>query len=267
MTNTPKSNNFVGCLVAIAIVAIIASIVIPNMTSKSSPNKTDTEDQAKLPPIPAYTIELPAEGAAPASGPRGDAVDLFFCLDVSGSMDAKIDQVRKIDISKKTMVQVFGQIDRFQKQHPERKIKVGLCSFNSQAHVILPLQPFDMGKFVQAIGPLRPDGGTAIGGALCTALTELVRANDDAKAILVMTDGANTAGVVPEMVMQAIKQSNNSLKASTSDVEVFLVAFDVTASHFADVKRAGAEVVESRDSKSLEAIMGSLVEQVLLEAQ
>ena len=80
-----------------------------------------------------------------------------------------------------------------------------------------------------------------------------------------MTDGENNTGVAPHLVVQAIKSNANSQQVPTDDVQISLVAFDVNASVFSGVKQAGATVVESRDQKSLEVMMETIVAEVLLE--
>jgi Mg-chelatase subunit ChlD len=117
----------------------------------------------------------------------------------------------------------------------------------------------------RTIQDLSPTGSTAIGDAMRLAVRELLKAGVENKAIIVMTDGENTMGAQPDLVMQAIRRNHNNQQALTDDVKVFLVAFDVNAQVFEKVKTAGASVVESRDSASLEGILTTVVEEVLLE--
>ena len=267
-----KGFTLIELLVLIAIIVIILSSVVPHILkarTKTQTPKPGPGQPAATPPkpaIPPYQIDLagvpPSEGAAPK-----DTVGIFFCLDHSGSMGSKLKDQRKIDISKAAMRQVLNQINSFISTHPERKVKVGVCAFNSTVEIIQPLAPFDLAKLQRAIASMEPSGGTAIGGAIQTSLAELLKSKDETRAILVMTDGENTVGFPPDRVVQALKNNTNNQNILTADVEVFLVAFDVEGRVFDSVKSAGAIVVESRDQKSLESILGSLVEKVLLEKE
>jgi Ca-activated chloride channel family protein len=209
-----------------------------------------------------YQIPLTA---AKATERQLDSVGVMFCLDVSGSMDSSINGQPKIQISKEAMRTVFSQIEAYVKSNPEKKVYVGLVSFSSEARLILPPTPFDKGRLEQQTNALKTGGGTAIGDGMALALNELHQAGVESRAIIVMTDGENNRGAAPDQVMQAIRGNQNSLQTPTDDVSVFLVAFDVKSSVFQGVSQAGASVVESRDAKSLQEMLNTVVEEVLLE--
>jgi Ca-activated chloride channel family protein len=223
-------------------------------------------DSKARPAVPAYTLDLSAAAQGPGVAPAPDTVGLFFCLDTSGSMAGMMGKKRKIDISKDAMRVVFKQIDDYVRANPNKKVKVGICGFSSKPAMVRPLAPFDLKALGSAIEGLRPTSSTAIGDATKMALVELLKSNDETKAILVMTDGENNVGATPDKVVQAIKQNANNQHLATAGVDVFLIAFDVGGNLFKPVKDAGATVMESRDAASLQSIMTNLVEEVLLEA-
>jgi len=237
-----------GCAIAMGLVVL--AILLSNVLGSRDPR------------VPLDFSTLP-----PAKTTQPDTVGIFFCVDVSGSMTGEIGGARKIDISRRAMNLVFDQIDAFTHAHPEKKVKVGLCAFEAQPRIVLPLNLFDPNAARKAAASLRPGGNTGIGRAIVLALTELMKSGDETKAILVMTDGENNRGRGPEEIVRAIKQNNNTRKMPTGDVEVSLIAFDVKSSTFDGVKEAGAKVMESRDEASLQRIMTTIVEEVLLEAQ
>lgn len=194
-----------------------------------------------------------------------DSVGLFFCLDVSGSMEDSVGGKRKIEISKDAMRKVFAQIAAYQKSHPERRVLVGLCAFSGDARVVLPLAPFNPSALEQQLGKLRTGGGTAIGDAIALAMQQLHESAAETRAIIVMTDGENNKGAAPHEVVQAIRDNKNSRNATTGDTAMHLVAFDVDSKVFQQVKQSGAAVVESRDARSLQTMLDNIVEEVLLE--
>jgi uncharacterized protein YegL len=231
------------------------------------PKPTEAKAPAKQPELPLYQLDLSQIPQLTSETIRPNTVGLFFCLDTSGSMGNAIGGQAKIDISKEAMQQVFNQIATYIQSHPERKVEVGLCSFATTASLRQPLKAFDQSSLEQVIQPLQPSGGTAIGDAIILALKEVLKSGVETKAILVMTDGENNRGVPPHQVVEAIKQDRNNQQRLTADIDVFLIAFDINAAVFDAVKKAGAFVVESRDQKSLESVLSSVVEQVLLEAR
>ena len=213
----------------------------------------------------SHQLDLSGVRIAPSEQAPLGSVGLMFCLDISGSMGAMVGEQRKIDASKAAMRQVFAHVAAHMKSSPDTVVKVGLCSFSASATVLHPLGPFDESRLVRSIQDLQPTSSTAIGAAMTLALRELMKAGVESKAIIVMTDGENTRGVQPDQVMRAIRRNDNTQKALTDDVKVFLIAFDVNAQVFEKVKAAGAAVLESRDSASLAGILTSVVEEVLLE--
>jgi uncharacterized protein YegL len=221
--------------------------------------------------LPSNTVsssfQLPLDATDKSAARTLDTVGLIFCLDVSGSMDSSIDGKPKIAISKAAMRTVFAQVEAYVKAHPEKKVQVGLVSFSGDARLVLPLTPFDKNRLEQETSALKTGGGTAIGDAMVMAVNELQKSGVESRAIIVMTDGENNRGMPPEQVMQAIRENKNSAQAQTDDVSVFLVAFDVNSGVFQGVGQAGASVVESRDEKSLQEMLNTVVEEVLLEKQ
>lgn len=233
-------------------------------TSISNPQSEVPADRSGPPP---YQIDLSQIPLVTSEASEPDTMGLFFCLDVSGSMGGGIAGKTKIEISKEAMRRVFTQIASYVQSHPEKKVKVGLCAFDHRVTLLQPLETFDLSRLNLAIQPLQPVGNTAIGEAMILALKEILKSKVETRAMLVMTDGQNNRGVPPEQVVEAIKQNHNNGQILTADIDVFLVAFDINAEIFNKVKEAGAFVVESRDQKSLESILSTIVEQVLLEAR
>ena len=215
-------------------------------------------------------VPLDFSAVPPAKAPQPDTVGIFLCVDISGSMSDEIAGMPKIYISRRAMNAVFARIEAFATGRPEKKIKVGLCAFNSNPEIVLPLSPLNLDAARPAArraeAMLRRDGNTGIGRAIALAVTELMKSGDETKAIIVMTDGMNNSGRDPAEIVRAIKQNNNTRNMPTADVEVSLIAFDVKSGTFNGFKEPGAKVMESSDEGSLTHIMTSMVEEVLLEA-
>jgi Mg-chelatase subunit ChlD len=261
MTKRALWNRGLALPVLIALATVVYGIVGPSGCGSNTAKKSGG---------PGYTLgrgselRLDLAQAVPESL-LPNSVGMFFCLDTSGSMDGTVSGKRKIDVSKEAMRRVFAQIADYKERHRSKPVLVGLCSFDNKPHLLRGMEPFDREALERAITPLEARGGTAIGDAMALAVKALVKSGVETRAIIVMTDGENKQGAAPDRVVRAIKNNLNGQNMTTADTEVFLVAFDVNAQVFEEVKQAGAGVKESRNQASLESILNTLVEEVLLE--
>lgn len=214
---------------------------------------------------PPYRLTLP--GIKSKEAIQSDSLGVMFCVDVSPSMNDSVGGQRKIEVSKVAMKQVLNQIETWSKDKANAKkpLRVGLIAFSGRADVVRPLEPFNKAALERAVDNLQIGSATAIGDAMILASQELMRAGVENKAIIVLTDGENNRGVRPDYVMRALRNNHNNLDTPTDDVKVFLLAFDIQAAKFNEVKEAGAVVLESKDKAALEKIMSQTVEEVLLE--
>jgi Mg-chelatase subunit ChlD len=212
---------------------------------------------------PPYTLSLAEVSGkdAIAAGSLG----VMFCVDVSPSMNDRVGSERKIDASKAAMKTVLDQLEAWAKANPNKKLKVGLIAFSGRADVVRPLALFDKPALEKAIQNLQLGNATAIGDAMILGSQELLRAGVENKALIVLTDGENNRGIRPDWVMGALSKNHNNLAMPTDDVKVFLLAFDIQASKFNEVKNAGAAVLESKDKPALDKILKEAVDEVLLE--
>jgi hypothetical protein len=83
--------------------------------------------------------------------------------------------------------------------------------------------------------------------------------------VLILTDGLNTAGPAPNVVLPKLKKLAADQHSSFS---VHFVAFDVDARQFAPLKRLGATVVGAADEKQLNTQLQFILQQkILLEEE
>lgn len=132
--------------------------------------------------------------------------DLLIALDLSGSMqtaDMKINQqaVDRLQAAKQVL-------DRFIK---ERKgDRIGIIVFGSKAYLQAPLS-YDLDTIAQLVNETQigfAGENTAIGDAIGLGIKRLANIDADKRVMILMTDGANTAGrVKPDQAAQfAAKQ-------------------------------------------------------------
>ena len=111
----------------------------------------------------------------------------------------------------------------------------------------------------------KPDGGTPIGGAVADATNALWKIHADSRHVLVITDGENTVGRAPDVVLP--KLQNQCLKNGLV-VHFHFLAFDVDAKVFGGIKKFGATLVGASDEAQLNQKLNFLLEEkILLEKE
>ena len=128
-------------------------------------------------------IELPIAGR-----------DLMMALDISGSMEQKDFEVQGQQVTRLQLVKLVAG-DFIQRRQGDR---LGLILFGSQAYLQSPLT-FDRNTVERLMNDaiIRMAGpATAIGDAIGLAVKRLKDSPPDQRRLILLTDGANTAGVV-----------------------------------------------------------------------
>src|SRR5690606_23600246 len=112
---------------------------------------------------------------------------MVFVLDKSGSMQQREAGVSRLDVTKQATI---GALDLL---HPENR--VGVVVFDSDAQVLVPLQPVTERETLhRSLDRLTPGGGTSIYPALVLALEQLRQADTMVRHIVLMTDGLSQPG-------------------------------------------------------------------------
>lgn len=127
---------------------------------------------------------LPLSSRVPRESP---SVAMVFVLDKSGSMQQREAGVSRLEITKQATI---GALDLL---HPENR--VGVVVFDSDAQVLVPLQPVTERETLhRSLDRLTPGGGTSIYPALVLALEQLRQADTMVRHIVLMTDGLSQPG-------------------------------------------------------------------------
>ncbi len=148
-----------------------------------------------------FTVAL-ARPEAVISVPREEGT-IMLAVDVSGSMAAD-------DVSPYRLRAAQDAAKAFADQVP-RQFQVGLVAFNGQADVLLPPST-DREALKRALDTLVADGATASGEAIMSAVEAIRSTPSGAPAlrsarILLLSDGANTVGTMPEDAAQQAKDA------------------------------------------------------------
>jgi VWFA-related protein len=132
---------------------------------------------------------------------------IALALDVSGSMEDKIDQVEE---ALKHFIDIL-----------EPKDEIMVLTFNRQVHI---LQDFtsDRERLGNVFTMLQPSGGTALYDAAYEAIRRVAKAPAESKAVVLVSDGVNTES--------GITFDNLLTLAQKSEVPVFSIGLDTGTS-------------------------------------
>lgn len=136
-----------------------------------------------------------------------EGIDIMLVVDTSTSMEGRdLDSHRSVMKRKNRLQVVKGVVEKFIKRRPDDQI--GLVVFGSQAFTQCPLT-LDHGILSTFLGQVEigvAGGRTAIGDGLGTAVKRLRRSRAKSKVIILLTDGAQTAGLLaPAQAAQVAK--------------------------------------------------------------
>jgi len=218
---------------------------------------------------------LSPSASARAAESEGDGVALAIIYDTSGSMQ---DSVRdssgklapKYVIANRALAAIADKLEAFATNSDggtSHRIDAGLFIFEgSGAREVVKFGRLDasaMRDWAKSFSS--PNGGTPLGNALRQASKTVLRSPLSRKHLLVITDGMNTVGPAPAAVMPNLKREATRQQ---SEVSIHFIAFDVSASVFDSVRRAGATVEAAADEKQLNTQLNFILQQqILLEKE
>ncbi|GAB6138600.1 vWA domain-containing protein [Halanaerobaculum tunisiense] len=138
-----------------------------------------------------------------SSSPTQHQDNIEIIWDVSNSMWATVDKQHKISLSKEILHTIVNQLPK--------QVNLGLRVFGSKQHqdnkslLAIPLATNNRLKITSFINRVTPAGKSPIGLNLLQAKKDLV-ATDGRKHIILVTDGQDTGRIMPNNIIQEIKQ-------------------------------------------------------------
>ncbi|HTB23173.1 MAG TPA: VWA domain-containing protein [bacterium] len=170
-----------------------------------------------------------------------DSLDIFLCLDISGSMSTPDLKPSRIEAAKATL-------GAFVDSAPQDRI--GMVIFAGKAFVQCPLTlDHSVVKYFISQVDLSTIGidGTALGDGLALAVSRLVQENDKSdKVIVLATDGRNNAGIDP---MQAVAL------AAGAGIKVYTIGIGVKGGAIVQVPNAFGQMVSYREEEPDEDLL------------
>jgi Mg-chelatase subunit ChlD len=212
------------------------------------------------------------EQLAPVSAPAArEGLAAAILIDVSGSMSGAVaaedgSHDAKIDIARRAARDLVDQFARYAEEHRDEPVLLGLYEFSQRSdepdcRPIMAMGPPDRARAESALAAVRPAGGTPIGNAMITAKRELDATGLTRRHLLVVTDGENTNGFMPDRVAAAIGRRPEAERPS-----IYFVAFDINENRFAKVRDAGGLVLAAANARELnDTLDGLLRGKILIE--
>jgi len=209
--------------------------------------------------------------APPTEAAEGLALAIVY--DTSGSMREAVPtadgkKAAKYLIGNRALENIIQRIDHFSTNSPLlHPVQAGLFVFQGQGvREAVPFGPFHSARMLDWVKSYRgPDSGTPLGAAIEAASRPVLASKLDQKHILVITDGQNTIGPDPVVIVPRIQKAAESRGSS---VFLHFVAFDIDAKVFSPLKKLGVTVVGAADEKQLNQQLEFILEQkILLEKE
>lgn len=214
--------------------------------------------------------------AAPDEAPAHE-VALAVVYDTSASMRQPIKaatggQEPKHVIARRTLSAITRRLDVFAAASPEtsapalRKLALGLYVFRGQSAIrALSLEDYRGDRVRSWLAEQGlPSAATPLGDAMRLAGTDLLAASARHRHLLVVTDGANTAGIQPASALNDLLREATRLERA---VFVHVIALDIAPGTFRLLKERGATLIGAADESQLQAQLDFILEnRILLEA-
>ena len=266
----PKAVSFVIALIAVFLYFVIDGIKSNPGTSSSSPSNTVTPSApTTFTSSGKYMLNFSDSFNAALASQDDLGLSIVIAIDCSGSMEETpsggSSTRSKYLIANDSLKEIISFIHKFYNENVKNenlRLRLSVIKFSGSVKVLFPLSDITdesfarLNEIVGKTSNFLPDGKTALGETLETGTELLVQSETIFKSLIVITDGANTTGVEPETVLDAIVNSDNNKNNSdfpvlTNSVLVSFIGFDVNMNSFSRLNRLGARITSAADKEEL----------------
>lgn len=253
-----KSTNLIGLAIGMFVfLAIFIPLISQKTEVETDFNKSEESNKE--------TFGTADKNATPAE------IAVCIVYDTSGSMNGKVfgkDNVLepKYVIASRALRKVIDSLQKFSdggSSGLSNIVFAGLLSFKGMQCPIVKFDKNSLNNWLTNFN--KPEGGTPLGIAIEKAWRELIKIKAFHKHILVLTDGGNTDGEDPSLV---IPRLNKISSKNGKSIQVHVIGFDVKDKVFLPLRALGVNVFSANDEKELMVQLDLLLkEKFLLEAE
>lgn len=206
--------------------------------------------------------DLTKQMTTPAVAQAGGA-GMMVLMDISGSMGGDVKSAQggyeqKLLIAKRQVLSIVNKVAAYNQKNG-LSVKIGVATFSGadSYSLVIPIGLPNPKSAEQTVNAIALDGGTNIGDAIIAAKKELDRSGIGNSHIITITDGENGGGADPADVAAAL----GKLDIKTS---LYVIGFDVNASVFDGVKKAGSLVMAADNEADLEKTLSFVLKSKIL---
>lgn len=217
----------------------------------------------------AFVLAAPFSVHAQSQAKKAGAA-IAIVYDTSGSMgqpvDNKVSREPKYKVASKALRGIVEAIDRYAQTNDVEASLVRFGSGQANSGLVseaIPFGPWNRKAFDGWLDEFKsPGAGTPLGESLVLATDSLRKSKQPRKYIVAITDGESNGKINPAAAVK------DALAAGAGAPSIYVVAFDVDAKAFLDVRKAGAVILPAADEKALAGELHTLfATKILLEAE
>jgi hypothetical protein len=220
---------------------------------------------------PLYAADAKSAATAAPAAIATDGIALAVVFDTSGSMKELIaantsgGRDAKFRVAQRAFGLVIDRLDAFTRSPAAKPLSVSVTVFSGRdAHVAIPLAPFDARSLRRWLAHTSFDSSTPLGNAIYLAGQQLLASPAASRHLLVLSDGANNTGRTPEVALQQISVA---VERKKTPVFTHIIALDIAPVTFAALKRQGATLIGAADEAQLNTQFDFILEEkILVEA-
>lgn len=199
-------------------------------------------------------------------------ISIVIAVDVSGSMSSPPSSGgdEKYIQATNALTTVAEYLENLAKNQKDIKINVAVLKFNTQVETVLPITSLNADgitklKSVCVPTKFQPGGNTAIGLAMEKSSEILAQSGTIFNSMIIISDGENTSGTHPSVVVKAIyenanNKSTNDIVISTSTQLISFIGFDISSSKFGGLQSNGVRVTSAGNQEELQDRLKNLLE-------
>ncbi|MBP7552257.1 MAG: VWA domain-containing protein [Spirochaetes bacterium] len=276
-----KSDQNIGLVIVIVAIFIVFASVCSVKSSKKAPIKEVYIDNR-------YQLQFGDSFQKGMNSVDDLGLSVVLAVDCSGSMgdfpsgaatgqnSAKgVVEKEKYKSAAESLGNIVDYLEGFYNAKAKKenlKLKIGIITFNHDVKVLYNLTEVNEVIFKQLkaltsnISNFYPEGATAIGSALAVGTEILAQSGTIFKSLITITDGENSDGVSPDIVLEAIVANRNNKSTTdypiiTNSILVTFIGFDFGNSYyFKSLNEIGARIAYASNKDELIKSMENIFE-------